>query len=131
MAPVEATRDAALERGRRSYEERAWNDAYAALSLADRAAPLGGGDIELVAGAAGMLGRGDEHLALLERAHHAHLDAGETLPAVRCAFWLGMFNAERGELARSTGWLARARRLLDREDRDCVERGYLLVTTMA
>jgi DNA-binding CsgD family transcriptional regulator len=42
-----------------------------------------------------------------------------------------MFNLERGELARGRGWLGRARRLFEREERDCVERGYLLVTTMA
>ena len=124
-------RIAAVEHGRRSYAERAWNDAYAAFSLAGRAAPLEGGDLELLATSAGMLGRGDDHLASLEQAHHVHLQAGETLGAVRCAFSLGMFNAERGELARATGWLGRARRLLEREDRDCVERGYLLITTMA
>jgi DNA-binding CsgD family transcriptional regulator len=129
--PAVDARIAAVEQGRRSYAERAWNDAYAAFSLAGRAAPLEGGDLELLATSAGMLGRGDDHLASLEQAHHAHLHAGETLGAVRCAFWLGMFSAERGELARATGWLGRAGRLLEREDRDCVERGYLLITTMA
>jgi DNA-binding CsgD family transcriptional regulator len=124
-------RNAAVERGRRSFAGRAWNDSYTAFSLADQAEPLAGADLELLATAAAMLGRGDEQLAVLERAHHAHLRAGETLGAVRCAFWLGMFNAERGERALGAGWLGRARRLLEREDRDCVERGYLLVTTMA
>ena len=46
--------------------------------------------------------------------------------AVRCAFWLGFHLTLRGEPARAGGWLARARRLLEREDRDCAERGYLL-----
>ena len=46
--------------------------------------------------------------------------------AVRCAFWLaiGLFN--RGEIARGGGWVARARRLLDDLQQDCVEQGYLL-----
>jgi DNA-binding CsgD family transcriptional regulator/tetratricopeptide (TPR) repeat protein len=128
-APVDRTSDA-LERGRRSYAARAWKDAYEALSSADRAAPLGGADLDLLAASAALLGRYDEHLALLERAHHAYLEAGETLPAVRSAFWVGMFSAQRGELARATGWFGRAHRLLEREDRDCAERGYLLVTAM-
>src|SRR5207344_2173183 len=33
----------------------------------------------------------------------------------------------RGELARGTGWFARAQRLLESFGRDCVERGYLLI----
>jgi ATP/maltotriose-dependent transcriptional regulator MalT len=128
-APVDRTSDA-LERGRRSYAARAWKDAYAALSSADRAAPLGGADLDQLAASAGLLGRYDEHLALLERAHNAYLEAGETLPAVRSAFWVGMFSAQRGELARATGWFGRAHRILQRENRDCAERGYLLVTAM-
>ena len=63
----------------------------------------------------------------LERAHQAHLDAGEPLRAVRCAFWLGLTLMLRGEAGRATGWLGRAQRLLDRDGRDCVERGYLLI----
>ncbi|MEJ7670244.1 MAG: hypothetical protein WKH97_16265 [Casimicrobiaceae bacterium] len=47
--------------------------------------------------------------------------------AVRCAFWLGLHFLFRGETGRATGWLARAQRLLEREDRDCVEHGYLLL----
>jgi DNA-binding CsgD family transcriptional regulator len=129
-APAQSTSDA-LERGRRSYAARAWKDAYAALSSADRAAPLGGADLDLLAASAGLLGRYDEQLTLLERAHHAYLQAGETLRAVRCAFWLGMFSARRGELARATGWFGRAQRLLERENRDCAERGYLLATVMS
>jgi DNA-binding CsgD family transcriptional regulator len=135
MAPADAvsaesTSDA-LAQGRRSYAARAWKDAYAALSSADRGAPLGGTDLDLLAASAALLGRYDEHLTLLERAHQAHLETGETIRAVRCAFWVGMFSAQRGELARATGWFGRAQRLLEREDRDCAERGYLLVTVMA
>ena len=129
MAAVQQ-RSEALERGRRSYAARAWKDAYASLWAAHQAAPLEGADLELLATAAGMLGRYDEHLAALERAHHAYLDAGETLRAVRCAFWVGSFSAQRGERARATGWFGRAHRLLKREERDSVERGYLLATVM-
>ena len=33
----------------------------------------------------------------------------------------------RGEIGSSNGWLARAQRLLERQERECVEQGYLLV----
>ena len=38
-----------------------------------------------------------------------------------------MFLARRGEVGRASGWLGRAQRLVDREGRDCVEQGYLLI----
>jgi tetratricopeptide (TPR) repeat protein len=50
--------------------------------------------------------------------------------AVRCAFWVGMNLALRGEMGNATGWLGRAQRLVEREEGDCVERGYLLVPVM-
>ena len=119
-----------LERGRESYARRAWMDAYKSLSRADQAAPLGAEDLELLATSAFMLGRDDDCLSSLERAHHAYLDAGEAMRAVRCAFWVGINLALRGEMGRATGWLGRAQRLVEREEGDCVERGYLLVPVM-
>jgi DNA-binding CsgD family transcriptional regulator len=116
-----------LERGRKCYARRAWAEAYRALSLADQAAPLAAADLELLAMSAYLIGRDDDYLNALDRAHHAHLDAGENLRAVRCAFWLGLRLLFRGETGRATGWLSRAQRLLEREGRDCVEQGYLLL----
>ena len=75
-----------LERGRDAYARRAWREAYDCLSSADEATSLRAGDLELLATSAYMLGRDDEYLSLLERAHHAHLEAGETLPAVRTRY---------------------------------------------
>jgi DNA-binding CsgD family transcriptional regulator len=118
---------AALEHGRESYARQAWMDAYESLSEADRSDGLGAEDLELLATAAYMLGRESDYLALQERAHRAHLDAGETLAAVRCAFWVGVNLARQGEMGRAGGWLARAQRLLEREDGDRVEHGYLLL----
>jgi DNA-binding CsgD family transcriptional regulator len=119
-----------LERGRESYARRAWMDAYKSLSHADQAAALGAEDLELLATSAFMIGRDDDYLGALEGAHHAYLDSGEAMRAVRCAFWVGMNLALRGEMARATGWLGRAQRLVEREEGDCVERGYLLVPVM-
>jgi DNA-binding CsgD family transcriptional regulator len=116
-----------LGQGRESYARRAWMDACKWLSLADQAAPLGAEDLELLATSAYMLGRGDDHLSGLERAHQVYLEAGEALRAARCAFWMGMHLAARGEMGHATGWLGRAQRLVEREQRDCVEQGYLLL----
>lgn len=113
-----------LERGRRLYARRAWGAAHESLVEADRAAPLSAGDLGLLATSAYMLGRDDEYVSALERAHHAYLDRGEPLRAVRCAFWLGVNFAVRGEVGPATGWLARAHRLVEREEHECVERGY-------
>lgn len=54
-----------------------------------RAAPPGPDDLELLATSAYMLGLDNEYLGVLERAHHAHVEAGENLRAVRSAFWVG------------------------------------------
>ena len=119
-----------LERGREAYARRAWSDAYESLSGADEADPLGAQDLELLATSAYMLGRDDEYVSGLERAHHAYLDGGEGLRAVRCAFWIGINLILRGEMGPASGWVGRARRLVGREDRDCVEQGYLLLPLM-
>ena len=116
-----------LRRGREAYTNRAWLDAYTVLSEADRAAPLQAEDLELLATSASMVGRMDDYLSVLERAHHAHLDAGDHLGAARCAGWIGMTLAVRGEVGPAGGWFARSERLVEREERDCVERGWLLV----
>jgi tetratricopeptide (TPR) repeat protein len=116
-----------LERGRQSYARRAWTDAYESLVEADQRTPLGAGDLELLATAAYMLGRDDAYVSALERAHHAYLRGGGPLRAVRCGFWLGVSFALRGEMGPATGWLGRAQRLVEREEDDCVEQGYLLL----
>jgi tetratricopeptide (TPR) repeat protein len=116
-----------LRRGRECYERRAWADAYQSLSLADQLAPLEAEDLELLAMSAYLTGRDDEYLSALERAYHARLDASERLGGIRCAFWLGLRLLLRGETGRATGWLARAERLLEGEEPDCAERGYLLL----
>lgn len=118
---------AELSRGRECYAKQAWTDAYESLSAADQAGALGADDLELLARAAYMLGRDDENLKLLERAHHSYLNAGDGLRAARCAVWIGMHLATTGNLAPATGWFGRARRLVGREESDCVERGYLLL----
>jgi DNA-binding CsgD family transcriptional regulator len=119
-----------LERGRASYAQRAWLDAYEGLSRADEDDLLEPEDLELLARSAYMLGRDDDYVRGLERAHHGHLDAGEVPAAVRCTWWIGHNLLLRGETARATGWFSRGDRLLGRVGRDCVERGYLLIPAL-
>ena len=121
---------AALERGRDAYSDRAWRDAYEALSNADGEEALAAEDLELLSISAYMLGRHEDFYGALERAHQAHLDMGEALLAARCAFWVGMNLVQEGEMGRAGGWLGRTRRLVEREGRDCVEQGYLLIPRM-
>lgn len=93
-----------LERGRESYRSRAWAAAFRSLSLADQEAPLDVVDLELLARSAYLIGRTDELLTTLERAHHAYLNFGQSAQAARCSFWLGLFLLpSRRNGPRSTG----------------------------
>jgi DNA-binding CsgD family transcriptional regulator len=118
----------ALERGRAAFAQQAWGEAHARLSAADLEAPLAPEDLERLATAAHLVGRETDSADLWTRAYHEHLDRDDAARAARCAFWLAFgLLIQQGELARSSGWLARARRLLDEVQHDCVEQGYLLV----
>ena len=117
----------ALERGRAAHAGRAWEHARVSLVRADSERPLGADDLELLATAAYMVGLMDDFLGVLERAHHGHVAAGKPLRATRCAFFLGVNLAMRGDMGHAAGWFSRAQRLVEREGRDCVESGYLLM----
>jgi ATP/maltotriose-dependent transcriptional regulator MalT len=116
----------ARARGRECFGRRAWADAVAELSAADREAPLEPEDLERLATAAYLVGRDEDSVEVWERAHQELLGAGDVLRAARCAGWLVFVLLNGGEFARAGGWLARARRLLDGE-RDCAEQGHLLL----
>jgi DNA-binding CsgD family transcriptional regulator len=125
MTPEMVVND--VDRGREAYEQRAWLDAYEALSRADARSPLATQDLELLAVSASMVGRIGDYLALLERTHHAYLESDQLLRAAGAAIWIGMNLAARGEVGPAGGWFARAQRLVERDGRDCMERGWLLV----
>lgn len=116
-----------LERGRSAYASRRWGAAFERLSAADRRGALGPDDLWRLGLAAELTGRGDACVDAFERAHRIHAEAGDAAAAARCAFWIGILLVPRGEVGRGTGWLQRARRLLERVDGECVERGYLLI----
>jgi len=114
-----------LQRGRESYERRAWSDAYQALSCADQAAPLDADDLDRLATSAYLTGRDLEFQRLLERLHRAQVQADDPRGAARSTFWLALSFLFRGDVGQSNAWVARGQQLV--KDRDCVERGYLLL----
>ena len=122
--------DRALEQGRGAYADRVWADAFDALSRANREQTLAPDDLELLARSAYMLGLDDEYRAALEQAYHASSDAGDASRAARCAWWIGHNLLFLGQSAPARGWFARGQRLLEGEDRERVERGYLLIPTL-
>jgi len=119
--------DEELARGRAAGQRNAWGDAYTALSLADQSSSLAGEDLELLAAAAYLLGHVDECRQALQRAHRAYVAAGDPPRAARCLFWVGFTLLLEGDLAPAAGWVARANRLLDHEQQECAEHGFLLL----
>lgn len=115
-----------LEAGRLAYETQAWMDVFESLARVDQDSPLGAEDLELFATSAFMLGRYDNFIGCLERAQQAYVERDEPLRAVRCAFWMGVNLATRGEMGPASGWFGRAQRLLEGRG-ECVERGFLLL----
>ena len=114
-----------LAHGRECYGRRAWGDAYQALLCADRATALQSDDLDRLATAAFLTGHDLEFQRLQERLHRVHTEADDRPRAARCAYWLALFSLLRGEIGPANAWIARGQRLV--EDRDCVERGYVLI----
>ncbi|MGH6921323.1 MAG: LuxR C-terminal-related transcriptional regulator [Geminicoccaceae bacterium] len=121
--------DPPIVRGREAFAQQKWRAAYAQLSAADREQPLEPADLERFATAAYLVGEDAHATTIWTRAHHQLIDQGNVERAARWGFWLSLSLLLGGEMARSTGWLARSQRLLkDREDA-CVEQGYGLIVT--
>src|SRR5689334_6892249 len=103
-------RDEAIARGRASLARGAWGEAFAQLAAVDRDHGLGPADLDRLAVAAHLTGREAEREELWARAHNQFLADDDTERAAWCAFWLGFTLGFRGEAARGSGWLSRARR---------------------
>ena len=117
------------DRGRASFAQGAWGEAYALLSAADGEAGLDLEDLERLGAAAYLVGRDEEAVDVWGRAHRQGLSVGDIPRAAGCAFWSAFVLLNNGELARGGGWVHRGQRLLDDGDLDCVERGYLHYAT--
>src|SRR5678815_4993249 len=117
----------AVANGRDAFERGAWSEAYEQLLAADRAAPLEPEDLERLSAAAFLVGEEAASIDTLTRAHQGFLERGNPIAAARNAVRLAFTMFERPAVqAQATGWVARARRLLDECATDCAERGFLL-----
>ncbi|MBW3589641.1 MAG: LuxR C-terminal-related transcriptional regulator [Actinobacteria bacterium] len=74
-----------------------------------------------------LTGKDTESVEVLARAHHDLLARGEITHAVRCSFWIGFQLMGKGDVAQAGGWFARAGRLLEENQIDSAEQGYLLI----
>ncbi|MEX0732389.1 MAG: LuxR C-terminal-related transcriptional regulator [Aquisalimonadaceae bacterium] len=119
----------AIIEGREAFARQEWRDAYARFSAADREQPLEPADLEWFATAAYLVGEDAHATAIWTRAHHQLIDQGHVERAARCGFWLSLSLLLGGEMARSTGWLARSQRLLKDRENACGEQGYGLIVT--
>jgi hypothetical protein len=95
---------------------RDWTQEYAALSVNEGDLPPE--DLERYAIAAHLLGKDEQVVTLLDRAHRGYLDRDMLRSAARCIFWLVFHLRNTGQTARAAGWLARLHRLLDDHDPD-------------
>ncbi len=115
---------------RAAFEQSAWAtafEAFSALDTTDPEASLDPLDLERFAQSAHMLNRGADRDRISLRAHQAFLERNDLEGAARSAFWLGFGLVMNGDVARGSGWLARAERVLDESGIDSVLRGYLLL----
>jgi eukaryotic-like serine/threonine-protein kinase len=94
---------AALERGRDAYRRRAWGEAHARFSAADRGTPLEPEDLERLAATCSMLGRDTESADLMARAYQGFIGRDAPARAARTAFWLVLDLMERGDVAQASG----------------------------
>ena len=116
----------ALARGRDAFQREAWSDARTLLAQADREAPLEPDDLDRLATAAFLIGEEAASIDARTRAHQGFVERGETLRAVRSAYFLLLSMHDRPEYqAQAAGWLARAQRLVDEYPDDCAERGLM------
>lgn len=107
---------------------RKWTEIYEKLSQADEDQGIDSEELETLALAAYLTGRDLESFQIFERAHHSYLSEDKIAKGARCAFWLGMLLMTAGEKAKSSGWMARAERILtDEEVTDCAEKGFMLL----
>ncbi len=113
-----------LHRARDSYERREWVAAYRALSDLDDDA-LEAADFEALATTAYLLGRRNDVVQALQRAHQISLVAGDRRAAVRAAYGLAIVLWQAGEIAVGNGWFGRAARIIEEVDGDVAERGYV------
>jgi class 3 adenylate cyclase len=116
--------DELIEAGRIALQRHQWQEAYDALSEADRqGAPTGEG-LELLAWAAYWTGHPDETVEAVERAYGAYLKEGNRASAAMMAFRAAEQHGMRMAMPQAQGWGAKALRLAE-EDPEWPVHGWL------
>jgi ATP/maltotriose-dependent transcriptional regulator MalT len=116
--------EADLQHARAAYGQRDWVAARAAFERAKDVAPLAPDDLYALSTCHWWLGDLPAVLDLQQDAFQGYLDDGEAAGAAMVAIDLGYTLSLRGDDARASGWISRARRLLD-ELGERPEHGYL------
>lgn len=117
-----------LEQARTAFAERRWADAVDAFErAADTPDALPGDDLDRFSTAVDLVGHVDRAIELCTLAHEAHLAAGRPDLAVRSATWISLESITSGNPAQGMGWLARARRLVERLDEPGSVAGFVLI----
>ena len=127
MSNQSVSENAALERGRGAFTRKAWGEAYAQLTAADRESPLAPADLVFLSITSHLIGKDAESADTLARAHQEFLRLADPESAARCSFWLGFQLFTSGEQAKGNGWLSRTHRVLEEHQLDSAVRGYLLL----
>ena len=114
-----------LEHGRQFSDVGAGGDAYQWALCADPATSLRPDNLDRLATAAFLTG----HDLAFQRAAgtpapYPHRSGRPTARRAVC-IWLALFSLLRGEVGPANAWIARGQRLVD--DRDCADRGYVLI----
>jgi DNA-binding NarL/FixJ family response regulator len=104
-----------------------WARTFEELTAADRSSDLTPEELELLARAAMLLGYMTQSIDALTRSYQKRVEAGETLAAVRCAFWASFQLFNVGDFGQGGGWVGRATRLLEGTGEESAGHAYLLV----
>jgi len=114
-----------LQSGREAFEAHDWNLAFEQFAAVRHRELLRATDLHVWAQSAWWLGKIDVCLDAFEAAYHAFLDAGQPLPAAMSAFYLALHSSGRGDAAKGSAWMARARQLVADEPGSAPS-GYVL-----
>jgi len=123
-SPPAATTGDPRDAGRAAFERRDWVAAFDLLTAADRAGPLSGDDLELLAVAAFFAARARDGIAAKERAFQVRLAEGDEIRAAYIALDVAREYAYEGKPSLAASWSRRAEKILGPEG-DTYAHGYL------
>jgi class 3 adenylate cyclase len=113
-----------VQQGRDAYRRHAWHEAFDCLREADSETPISPDDLGLLAESAWFAGAPDAAIEAREQAHAAYLEQGDKCHAAEMALQLAGDHFERLETAIGSGWLSKARRLLEQTSHECAAHGW-------